>query len=80
MIFASGSTSFGSYFALRDDVDFEPARLGFRALYESGPNGTPDSLLLSEGPGDGLTDFRFGVRGSGEIALGLTIGTVVAVA
>lgn len=76
MIFASGSTSSGSYFALKDGVDFEPARLGFSALYESGPKGTPDSLLPSEGPGDGLTDFRAGVRGSGEIALGLIIGTV----
>jgi len=77
MIFASGLTSLVSKAALRGGVDIELERLGFKALYESGPNGIPDNFLLSsEGPGDGLTDFRIGARGSGEIALGLTIGTI----
>jgi len=80
MIFASGSTSLVSYLALREGVDVEPVRLGFRALYESGPNGTPDNLLLSGDSGAGLTDFRAVDRGSGDIALGFTIGAVVAVA
>ena len=55
----------------------ELERLGFNALYESGPKGIPDNLRFSSGgPGDGLTDLRIGDRGSGEIARGLTMGTV----
>jgi hypothetical protein len=55
----------------------ELERLGFKALYESGPNGIPDNLLLSsEAPGEGLTDLRVEARVSGEIALGLTTGTI----
>jgi hypothetical protein len=76
IIFASGSGSLVSYFALNDGIDVEPLRLGFKALYESGPNGTPDSLLLSGDGGAGLTDFRAGDLGSGEIARGFTTGTV----
>jgi hypothetical protein len=55
----------------------ELERLGFKALYESGPNGIPDNLLLSsEAAGDGLTDLRIGARVLGDIALGLTTGIV----
>jgi hypothetical protein len=68
-----------SYRALREVADLEPARLGFKALYESGPNGTPDSLLASGGgPGDGLSDFLVVVLVSGETPCGVEEGDVPA--
>ena len=36
----------------------DDAMTGFSSLYESGPNGTPESRRSSDGGGRGLIDFR----------------------
>ena len=43
---------------------------GFSSLYESGPNGTPESRRSSEGGGRGLIDLRLIVW----LGLGLWLG------
>jgi hypothetical protein len=56
-----------SYLALREVADVDPASFGFKALYESGPNGIPDILRASGvAPGDGLRDFLVVALESGE--------------